>query len=138
MKAADPPCNAPTRTWTIAELSDEFGVTARALRFYEERGLLSPERVGSQRIYSERDRVRLHWIERAKSVGFSLTEAGEMLDLYDLDDNRLVQRRVTLERCREQLTKLERQQNDIVWAMGILRDFIEEVEATMAKSRKED
>lgn len=138
MKPADPPANAPTRTWTIAELSDEFGVTARALRFYEERGLLTPERVGSQRIYSERDRVRLHWIERAKSVGFSLTEAGEMLDLYDLDDNRLVQRRVTLERCREQLTKLERQQNDIVWAMGILRDFIEEVEATMAKSRKED
>lgn len=138
MKPVDPPANAPTRTWTIAELSDEFGVTARALRFYEERGLLSPERVGNQRIYSERDRVRLHWIERAKSVGFSLTEAGEMLDLYDLDDNRLVQRRVTLERCREQLTKLERQQNDIVWAMGILRDFIEEVEATMAKSRKED
>ncbi|WP_066556737.1 MerR family transcriptional regulator [Croceicoccus bisphenolivorans] len=127
-----------SRTWSIAELSEEFGITPRALRFYEERGLLAPERQGTQRIYSERDRARLHWIERAKGVGFSLNEVGEMLDLYDLDDNRVVQRRVTIERCREQIAKLERQQNDIVWAIGVLKDFIDEIEATMDPDKKED
>ncbi|RVQ69775.1 MerR family DNA-binding transcriptional regulator [Croceicoccus ponticola] len=124
--------------WTIAELSAEFGVTPRALRFYEERGLISPRRVGTQRVYTERDRARLHWIERAKSVGFSLTEVGEMLDLYDLDDGRHMQRRVTIERCREQLAKLERQQKDIVWAIGVLKDFIPEVEAGLSPKVGED
>ncbi|HEX2792992.1 MAG TPA: MerR family DNA-binding transcriptional regulator [Croceicoccus sp.] len=128
----------PQATYTIAELSAEFGVTARALRFYEERGLISPQRVGSQRIYSQRDRARLHWIERAKGVGFSLTEVGEMLDLYDLDDGRSLQRRVTIERCREQIAKLERQQEDITWAMGVLRDFIREVETQMDPDQRED
>lgn len=128
----------PHERWTIAELSAEFGVTPRALRFYEERGLLSPERSGSQRIYRTRDRARLHWIERAKSVGFSLTEAGEMLDLYDLGDGRQTQRKVTLKRCREQLGKLERQREDIDWAIGVLGDFIAEVEAEVnAKHRKD-
>jgi len=125
-------------TWTIAELSQEFGVTPRALRFYEERGLLTPRRAGSQRIYTERDRSRLRWIERAKSVGFSLNETGEMLDLYDLDDGRVVQRRITIERCREQLAKLERQQQDIVWAMNLLKDFITEVEAQIGPDNGED
>ncbi len=129
---------APQPTYTITELSAEFGVTARALRFYEERGLISPQRVGSQRIYSQRDRARLHWIERAKGVGFSLTEVGEMLDLYDLDDGRTLQRRVTIERCREQIAKLERQQEDITWAMGVLQDFINEVETQMDPDQRED
>jgi len=121
--------------WTIAELSAEMGMTTRALRFYEERGLISPRRVGSQRIYSARDRVRLHWIERGKGVGFSLDEVGEMLDLYDLNDGREVQRKVTLERCREQLAKLQRQQDDIKWAIGVLADFIDEVENRMASHK---
>lgn len=124
--------------WTIAELSAEFGITPRALRFYEERGLIAPNRHGAQRIYSARDRIRLHWIERAKSVGFSLDEAGEMLDLYDLDDGRQTQRKVTIERCREQLAKLERQQKDIAWAMTVLKDFISEVERQAAAAKKEE
>ena len=61
--------------FTISELTAEFGVTARALRFYEEEGLISPARAGLQRIYSKRDRARLAWIVRAKNVGFSLGEA---------------------------------------------------------------
>lgn len=135
--------NAPTETeagdsWTIAELSAAFGVTPRALRFYEERGLIAPLRHGSQRIYTERDRARLHWIERAKSVGFSLDEVGELLDLYDTEGGADVQRRVTIERCREQLAKLERQQKDIVWAKGVLKDFIAEVEETISPDNGED
>src|SRR3954465_12488198 len=89
------------RTYTITELCEEFGVTARALRFYEDEGLISPERQGLSRIYSWRDRARLAWILRGKRVGFSLSEIREMIDLYDVDDGRRGQKQVTAGRSRE-------------------------------------
>ena len=75
--------DAERRYYSIGEMCDEFGVTARALRFYEDEGLIAPERRGHARLYSERDRARLAWILRGKRVGFSLAEIREMLDLYD-------------------------------------------------------
>src|SRR3954453_19500622 len=83
------------KTYTITHLCEEFGVTPRALRFYEDEGLISPRRQGLSRVYSWRDRARLAWILRGKRVGFSLSEIREMIDLYDVDDGRVAQRRLT-------------------------------------------
>ena len=84
----DRPDKLDREQFSISDLTSEFDCTARALRFYEDEGLIAPSRVGLTRIYSKRDRARLAWIMRAKNVGFSLTEIREMIDLYDLDDGR--------------------------------------------------
>ena len=110
--------------YSIGELGDEFGVTARALRFYEDEQLIAPERRGTQRIYTERDRARLAWILRGKRVGFSLGEIKELLDLYDVGDGRQTQRLKTIERCRDRVATLERQRVDLDATIDELTDFI--------------
>lgn len=109
--------------FSISDLSAEFDVTPRALRFYEDEGLIAPERKGTARLYHQRDRIRLAWILRGKRVGFSLTEIRELLDLYDVGDGRRAQRSVTLGRCREKIDALERQKVDIDAAIAELNEF---------------
>ena len=101
------------RTFGIAQLAAEFGVTTRAIRFYEDKGLLSPRRVGLQRVYAPRDRARLKLILQGKRVGFALSEIKEMLDLYDVKDGQEAQMRVGLERFRRRIEDLRRQKDDI-------------------------
>ena len=114
---------------TIGELCEEFGVTARALRFYEDEALISPERRGTQRLYSERDRARLAWILRGKRVGLSLSDIKELLDLYDVGDGRRTQRLATIARCQEKVDALHRQRIDIDATIEELTSFIALVKA---------
>lgn len=122
-------------SFRIRELIREFGVTARTLRFYEERGLLAPRRASQDRIYSRRDRARLRLVLMGKSVGFSLDEIREMLDLYDLNDGRATQLSVSLARIREQTEKLKAQRNDIDRAIAELERAGEIVAAELAARR---
>ena len=115
--------------YSIGELCEEFGVTARALRFYEDEALIAPERRGTTRLYSERDRARLAWILRGKRVGLSLADIKELLDLYDLGDGRKTQRIKTVERCQAQADKLEQQRVDIDATLSELTQFIALVKA---------
>ena len=100
-------------TYTITELSREFNVTPRAIRFYEDQGLLSPTREGRRRIYSRRDRVRLKLILRGKRLGFQLSETRALFELYDSDHGALGQMQYFLEKIHERREILEQQRRDI-------------------------
>src|SRR6266540_783636 len=123
--------------FTIRDLGKEFGVSARTLRFYEEKGLLSPRREGLDRIYSRRDRARLQYVLMGKCVGFSLEEIREMLDLYDLGDRQVTQLKVTHAKFGERLARLERQRGELNRAIAELahaRKVIEGMLATRERS----
>jgi DNA-binding transcriptional MerR regulator len=101
------------QTFSIRDLTREFAVTARTLRFYEEKELLAPERQGQERLYSRRDRARLKLVLMGKRVGFSLEEIRAMLDLYDLGDGRVTQLKVTYARFNERIERLKQQRAEI-------------------------
>lgn len=119
-------------TFSIREMTREFGVTARALRFYEEKGLLAPERQGQDRIYSRRDRSRLRLVLMGKCVGFSLEEVKAMLDLYDLGDGGVTQMKVARTKYREQIGRLQAQKSDIDTAINELERAITVIDGRLA------
>lgn len=110
--------------FTIRDLAAAFSVTPRTIRFYEDEGLINPERQGQNRLYSKGDRARLAWILRGKRVGFSIADIREMLDLYGADDDRELQRRVTIKRCEERITELVSQKADIDEMIDELQQFV--------------
>jgi DNA-binding transcriptional MerR regulator len=118
--------------FTIRDLTREFAVTARTLRFYEDKGLLSPRREGEARLYNRRDRARLKYVLMGKSVGFSLEDVREMLDLYDLGDGQQTQLRVALGRFEDRIARLTRQRADIDRALAELTSAKHAVEAMLA------
>lgn len=93
----------------IQEVADSLGITPRTLRFYEDKGLIEPQRVGNARIYTRRETGRMQLILRGKRLGFSLREIKEFLDLYDADPQHLEQMRALAGRCRERIEELEQQ-----------------------------
>lgn len=99
--------------FTISELSREFGVTTRTIRFYEDEGLLTPKREGTNRIFSQRDRVRLKLALRGKRLGFSLAEIRELFELYDVSRNERKQLEEFLAKLERRRDRLEQQREDI-------------------------
>lgn len=100
-------------SYTISELSDQFDISTRTIRFYEDQGLIAPERAGTRRIYVERDRVRLKLILRAKRIGFSLSEIRETLALYDSESGEVAQMRYVLDVIHNHRATLNQQMEDI-------------------------
>jgi DNA-binding transcriptional MerR regulator len=123
------------RTYSISELAREFGCTARALRFYEDKGLLSPRRDGLTRVYLPRDRARLTLILRGKRVGLSLLDIKEILDLYNADPENRSQNEVALKKFKSRIVALESQREDIDQAIAMLRDGIKNMETHFAAAQ---
>lgn len=107
--------------FAIAELAREFGISTRAIRFYESKGLLSPERVGATRIFRKRDRARLILILRGKRLGFTLRDISDYLSLYDADRNQQVS--LLADKVDERLALLERQRDDLETTIRELREI---------------
>lgn len=125
----------PARTYTIRQLCLEFKCTPRALRFYEDKGLLNPARDGMNRVYSYRDRGRLVLILRGKRVGLSLSEIGEILDLYEADENGAAQAAKSLRKFKERIVALEQQKKDIDDAIAQLQTGIAGMEKRLLETR---
>jgi len=123
---------AGREVFTIRDLTKEFEVSARTLRFYEEKGLLAPGRNGEKRLYSRRDRARLRYVLMGKRVGFSLEEVREMLDLYDLGDGRHTQLQVALAKFQERVARLEDQRAEIDRAIAELARASLEIQAMLS------
>lgn len=103
------------KLWSISELADECGVTTRTIRFYEDKGLLQPQRAGSNRVYNYKDKARLTLILRGKRLGFSLEDIGEFLALYhtECDPTHASQLRYLLDKVQEKVKVLRQQQEDL-------------------------
>ena len=113
------------RTWTIAQIADEFGVTHRAVRHYEDLGLITPERRGTQRIYHRRDRTRLNLVLRGKRLGFPLEEIRTIIDLFDAPRGRRAQLEYVLGQIDARRADLEQRLKDVQDAIGELGEFAE-------------
>ncbi len=130
-----PDLRRPERSFTIRQLTREFNCTPRALRFYEDKGLLAPARNGMNRVYSYKDRARLQLILRGKRVGLALAEIREILELYGRQDGGVAQNAAALVKFRARIVALEQQREDIGGAIDTLREACERLEASLAEVR---
>ena len=121
----------------IGELASEFGVTSRALRLYEEEKLLNPERVGTKRIYSERDRVRLRLVLRGKRLGWSLAEIRESFELYDSSHGEEAQLELLLDKVEKRRLMLKAQKADIETSLEDIDRISSNARATLEQIRSD-
>ncbi len=113
---------AAGRPWTIAEVAAEYGVTHRTVRFYEDQGLVRPERRGTQRLYHPRDRVRLALVLRGKRLGFDLAQIRRIVDMYDEEPGETGQLRYLLDQIAARRADLEQRRHDIDLTLAELDD----------------
>ncbi len=116
----------------IGQIAKQFGVTLRTLRFYEDKGLINPKRIGTTRLYSHRERTRLKLILLGRKIGFSLRDVKQMMDLYDPEGSNFRQLKVTLEKSERQLERLEKQRasineaiDELTSAMDVVRERLD-------------
>ena len=121
------------RFYTVPELADDLGITPRTIRFYEQKGLLNPQRAGTTRVYTRQDRGRLLIILRGKRLGFSLREIADYLDLYGADPTQAEQIKMLLSQVRERMTDLEEQRQ----ALDVTLDELREIEQQSIDALKE-
>lgn len=110
------------RLYTITQLTQEFGITTRTLRFYEAQGLITPQRRGRQRLYKPADRTRLKLILRGKRLGFSLTEISEIIGMYGKAPGEAGQLQLLMRKIAERRAELEEKRNDIELTLAELAD----------------
>ena len=122
----------PDRFWTVTSLSDELGVTPRTVRFYEDKGLIAPQRAGTTRVYTARDRARMILVLRGKRLGFSLREIRGFLDLYDADPAHAEQKRALLAAVRHRIADLEEQAAALALSLDELREIESQAERAVA------
>ena len=115
-------------TYSITELANEFDITPRALRFYEEKGLLTPAREGQTRIYAHKDRARLQLILSGRSVGLTLREIGDILDLYQADGDCEEQYRLAISLFRRRMKVVEEQRAQVDQQIERLHDICSDLE----------
>ena len=120
----------------IQEVAKELGLTMRALRFYEDKGLIAPQRVGTTRIYSKREVARVRLVQRGRRLGFTVREIQEFLDLYDADPEHVEQMRLLIVRVRERLAELEQRRAGIEEAIAELREMERETLESLEKAGK--
>jgi len=125
-------------TMTIREMCDAFEVTPRTLRFYEQKELLAPIREGTKRLFTRRDRGRLKLILRGKRFGFSLEEIRQLLDLYDVDETRMLQLTKTVEIAKDRLADMQRQHAELEEAIRDLQGQIALGDKMIAESAPQD
>ena len=104
---------SPNKTYSISELAKEFGVTTRTIRFYEEKGLVTPRREGQKRLYTSSDRVRIKLILRGKRIGMTLDECVDVIDMYDPEHNNTEQLHSLIERVQERRKRFLQQRRDL-------------------------
>jgi DNA-binding transcriptional MerR regulator len=122
---------AQGRLYTVTELATALGMTARAIRFYEDKGLITPQRAGTTRVYSARDRARMILILRGKRLGFSLSTIKEYLDLYDTDITQHAQLRLLLTSVAKRRDQLLAQRQAIEEALSELSDITAQAQAAL-------
>jgi len=120
-----------SNSYTISDLAKEYDITPRTIRFYEDQGLLTPSREGRQRVFSEGDNVRLRLILRGKRLGFSLAEAKEIIDLYNLESGGERQLIYLLEKIEQRRLNLQQQQEDIKAILLELKSVEKRVKGTL-------
>jgi len=131
-----PQIRMPTQTFTIGELAKEFDLTTRAIRFYEDVGLLAPQRAGLQRIYTSRDRTRLTLTLRAKRLGLKLTEVKEILDMYDSPRDTALQLQRFLGVLGSHREQLEAQLAELQANITEIREQENQARAALARATK--